>query len=334
MSHDILSDVLRGIRLRGAVFFYLSFGREWATGAPPAAEVAAAVLPGAEHVMEYHVITKGAAWAAISGHTPVRLAAGDIIMFPHGDPHVLSSAPGLEPEWVDANWIMAQRHQDRPIPLDALSGEAITIGLPTRDAETNVICGFWGCDLRPFNPLIAQLPAMLHLPAPEDGLWIIDTLQQAILASRENRPGSEVVIERLSEVMFVQAVRRYIGEVDGTSNGWLAGLRDRHIGRALALLHKEPAKPWTVDELGHQVGLSRSALHERFLLLIGHTPMQYLTQWRMQLASTLLCSSSNTVASIALEVGYDSEAAFTRAFKRFVGTPPATWRRQKSQSER
>jgi len=155
MSHDILSDVLRGIRLRGAVFFYLSFGREWATGAPPAAEVAAAVLPGAEHVMEYHVITKGAAWAAISGHTPVRLAAGDIIMFPHGDPHVLSSAPGLEPEWVDANWIMAQRHQDRPIPLDALSGEAITIGLPTRDAETNVVCGFWGCDLRPFNPLIA-----------------------------------------------------------------------------------------------------------------------------------------------------------------------------------
>lgn len=331
MSHDILSDVLRGVRLRSAVFFYLSFGREWATGAPPAAEIASAVLPGAEHVMEYHVVTKGAAWAAVAGHQPVRLAAGDIVMFPHGDAHVLSSAPGLEAQWVDANWIIAHRQHDRPIPLNAMSENgSVTIGLPTRSAETNVVCGFWGCDLRPFNPLIAHLPPMLHLPAREDGRWILETLQQAINASCEMRPGSDVVLERISEVMFVQAVRRYISEVEETAGGWLAGLRDRHVGRALALLHKEPSKAWTVDDLGQEVGLSRSALHERFTQLIGRPPMQYLTQWRMQLASTLLSNSNSTIASIALEVGYESEAAFTRAFKRFVGAPPATWRRRKS----
>ena len=331
MNHDILSNVLRGIRLRGAVFFYLSYGREWATGAPPAAEIAAAVLPGAEHVMEYHVVTKGAAWAAIAGQKPIRMSEGDIVMFPHGDAHVLSSAPGLEAQWVDANWIISHRQLDRPIPLDGLSGE-VTIGLPTRSAETNVVCGFWGCDLRPFNPLIAQLPAMLYLPAREDGRWITETLQQAIRASCEMRPGSEVVLERISEVMFVQAVGRYISEVDETASGWLAGLRDRHVSRALALLHNEPAKAWTVEDLGQQVGLSRSALHERFTQLIGRPPIQYLAQWRMQVASTLLHNSNSTIASIALEVGYESEAAFTRAFKRFVGTPPATWRRQKNRT--
>jgi AraC-like DNA-binding protein len=172
---------------------------------------------------------------------------------------------------------------------------------------------------------------MLHLPAREDGRWMIETLQQAVHASCELRPGSDVVLERISEVMFVQAVRRYIGEVEETAGGWLAGLRDRHVGRALALLHKEPSRAWTVDELGQEVGLSRSALHERFTQLIGRPPMQYLAQWRMQLASTLLSNSNTTIASIALEVGYESEAAFTRAFKRFVGAPPATWRRRKSQ---
>jgi AraC-like DNA-binding protein len=329
MSQDILSDVLRGVRLRGAVFFYLSFGREWATGAPPAKDLAAAVLPGADHVMEYHVVTRGAAWAAMLGKPPVRLAAGDIVMFPHGDAHVLSSAPGLEAQFVDADWVAAHRQHDRPIPLNDLGDQrGMTIAEPAPDALTNIVCGFWGCDLRPFNPLIAHLPPMLHLPAGRDGMWIIDTLQQAVYAGCERRPGSEVVLERIGEVMFVQAVRRYIADAR-EDTGWLAGLRDRHVGRALALLHGNPASAWTVDELGQQVGLSRSALHERFVQLIGQPPMQYLARWRMQLASTLLRNTSQPVASIALDVGYDSEAAFARAFKRSVGSPPAAWRRQK-----
>jgi AraC-like DNA-binding protein len=329
MSLDILSDVLRGTRLRGAVFFYLSFGQRWATGAPAASEIAAAVLPGSEHVMEYHVLTRGAGWVAIAGQSPVRLSAGDIVMFPHGDAHVLSSAPGLQPQLIDVDWFMAHRNDDRPIPINDL-GSGLTIGTPAEDAETSVVCGFLGCDLRPFNPLIANLPPIMHLPAGEDGQWIIDTLQQAVRASCQRRPGSEVVLERISEMLFVHAVRRYLDALSEQSNGWLAGLRDRHLGRALALLHEAPAEAWTVDELGRRVGLSRSALHERFTELIGQPPMQYLTQWRMQVASKLLCNSKDTIASIALEVGYESEAAFARAFKRSVGTPPAAWRRQRS----
>ena len=324
---DILSDVLRGVRLRGAVFFYLSFGRDWATGAPPAKDIASLVLPGAEHVMEYHVITRGAAWAAVVGQAPVRLAPGDIVMFPHGDAHVLSSGSDLKARIVDAEWISANRQYRPPITLNDLGGNrGMEVAKPPSDALTNIVCGFWGCDLRPFNPLIAQLPSMLHLPAGRDGAWIIDTLQQAVSASFEKRPGSEVVLERLSEVMFVEAVGRHIAEAR-EETGWIAGLQDRHVGRALALLHSNPAEAWTVDELGQRVGLSRSALHERFVQLIGQPPMQYLTQWRMQLAAKLLRTTNNTVASVALDVGYESEAAFARAFKRLVGSPPATWRR-------
>jgi AraC-like DNA-binding protein len=330
MSEDILSNVLRGVRLRGAVFFYLSYGPEWATGAPPAKEVAAIVLPGADHVMEYHVVTRGAAWAAMVGAPPVRLARGDIVMFPRGDAHVLSSAPGLEAQFVDAGWVAAHRQHPRPIPINHLGDQqGMTIAAPAQDASTNIVCGFWGCDIRPFNPLIAHLPPMLHLPADQDGMWLIETLQQAVNASCERRPGSEVVLERIGEVMFAQAVRRYIAETR-EETGWLAGLQDRHVGRALALLHDKPASPWTVDELGQQIGLSRSALHERFTQLIGQPPMQYLANWRMQLASTLLRNTCDTVASIALDVGYDSEAAFARAFKRLVGSPPAAWRRNRT----
>ena len=331
ISHDILSDVLRGVRLRGAVFFYLSFGRHWAAGAPRASEIAAMVLPGAEHVMEYHVLTRGAGWAAIAGQPPVRLCAGDIVMFPHGDAHVLSSAPGLEPRPLDPDWLAAHRGDQRPIAINDLGGDSgMAIGAPCADADTNVVCGFLGCDLRPFNPLIANLPRLMHLRADGDGTWMIETLRQAVQASCQRRPGNEVVLERISEMMFVHAVRRYLEAMGEQAGGWLAGLRDRHVGRALALLHQAPAEAWTVDELGRRVGLSRSALHERFTQMIGQPPMQYLTQWRMQVASKLLGSSTGTVASIALEVGYESEAAFARAFKRSVGTPPAAWRRRRA----
>ncbi len=331
MGHDILSDVLRGVRLRGAVFFYLSFGRQWSTGAPRSSEIAATVLPGSEHVMEYHVLTRGACWAAVVGERPVRLSAGDIVMFPHGDAHVLSSAPGLEPRLVSPDWFAAHRGDDRPIPInDPGGGSGLTIGTPFADADTNVVCGFLGCDLHPFNPLIANLPRLMHLRADADGAWMIETLRQAVQASCQRRPGNEVVLERISEMMFVHAVRRYLEGMGGQADGWLAGLQDRYVGRALALLHEAPAQAWTVDELGRRVGLSRSALHERFTQLIGQPPMQYLTQWRMQVASKLLCASKDTIASIALQVGYDSEAAFVRAFKRSAGAPPGTWRRQRA----
>ena len=329
MSQDILSDVLRSIRLRAAVFYYMSYGRDWAAEAPPAREIAAAVMPGADHVMEFHVVTKGDGWGAIVGQQPVRLAEGDILMFPQGDAHVMSSAPGLRPRRFEPDWVYAHRDDPRPIPVNYLGtlDDPVTLDAPAPGAQTNVVCGFLGCDLRPYNPLVATLPRLLHLPAGDDSAWIAATLAQAVNASYHKRPGSDVVLERISETMFVHAVSRYLDGLDDGASGWLAGLRDRHVGRALALLHQAPARDWTLEMLGKDVGLSRSALHERFTQMIGTPPMQYLMQWRMQLAARLLRESRASVASIALDVGYDSEAAFSRAFKRLVGAPPATWRR-------
>jgi AraC-like DNA-binding protein len=197
--------------------------------------------------------------------------------------------------------------------------------------RATVVCGFLGCDARPFNPLLATLPRLLHLPASAGSAWGAQFAQLAAAESAGGRPGGEALLERMSEMMFVDALRRHLDSLPEQSTGWLAGLRDRFVGRALALMHEEPAADWSIDELGNQVGLSRSALHERFVALVGVPPMQYLAQWRMQLASRMLRESQSSVLSIALRIGYDSEAAFGRAFKRLVGMPPAAWRRKQGQ---
>lgn len=328
MTQDTLSDVLRTVRLRGAVFYYVSCRDQWAAEAPPAGEIASAVMPGAEHVIEYHMVAKGGGWAAISGVNPVRLAAGDIVMFPQGDAHVMSSAPGLQPSRSDANWVYETRHRAKPMPISYHHGvEQPGAAIPVDEADTVLVCGFIGCDLRPFNPLIASLPRLLHIPSASAGGWLAHVIGQAAAESQRPGPGSDALLARISEMMFVDAVRHYVASSPDLSRGWLGGLNDRFVGRALALLHEKPAEPWTVDELSRQVGLSRSALHERFVQFLGQAPIQYLTNWRMQVAAGLLRGSSATVASIALDVGYDSEAAFARAFKRAVGEPPAAWRR-------
>lgn len=327
MATDTLSDVLRSVRLRGAVFYDLCFGYEWAAEALPAREIADAVLPGAEHVMEYHVITKGSGWAAVVGEPPVRLETGDIIMFPQGDAHVVSSVPGIRPTRMTAEWVRSTRDVPKPLPIVFHTANDFSIGPHDPASPTHVACGFLGCDLRPFNPLIETLPRMLHLPAGEDGAWISQVMRQAVSASRDERPGGRALLERISEMMFVDALRRHVDRLPQESTGWLAGLRDRHVGRALALIHQQPARAWTIDMLSDEIALSRSALYERFTQFIGQPPMQYLTQWRMQVAANLLRQSRAPILSVALDVGYESEAAFTRAFKRMVGTPPATWRR-------
>ena len=198
---------------------------------------------------------------------------------------------------------------------------------PYDTADTAIVCGFLGCDLRPFNPLVEALPRLMHLRADGEDSWIASFVRQAVAESHARRPGGEAMLARMSEMMFVDAVRRFADQQPEHGTGWLAGLRDRFVGRVLALMHEQPERPWTLDELGQQVGLSRSALHDRFVEVVGVAPMQYLTQWRMQAASRMLLESQAGVASIALEVGYESEAAFSRAFKRFVGQPPGAWRR-------
>jgi AraC-like DNA-binding protein len=339
MSRDTLSDVLRSVRLRSAVFYYVSCDGKWAAEAPASCDIAAAVMPESEHVMAYHVVTGGECWAATSGEPPRRLRRGDIILLPQGDAHVVSSAPGLRAA-ADIDAYYAMQRDQRPFRLHYASGSRPTVDLdrPATPAaagdaaETTLVCGFIGCDARPFNPLLATLPRLMHLPAGEGNDCSSQFATFAAAESVSRRPGGEALLERLSEMMFVDAIRRHVDAMPEQSTGWLAGLRDRIVGRALTLLHERPAAAWTIDELGNQVGLSRSALHQRFVDLIGQPPMQYLTQWRMQLASRLLRETQQSVAAIALDVGYDSEAAFARAFRRAAGMPPAAWRRQQSKA--
>ena len=331
MAPDILSDVLRSIRLRGAVFFYVSGRDEWAAEAPAAREIAPLLMRDAEHVLEYHAVAQGSCWAAIPGEPSVHLSKGDVVMFPHGDAHVISSVPGKRGEAPDLRMFRESSLGRLPVRIAFNGPEAPSSSIADPDSETTIICGFFGCDLHPFNPLIASLPRLLHLRAPDDDAWLGQFMHRAVAESRAADPGSEAMLARMSEMMFVDAVRRYAADLPADSDGWLAGLRDRSVGRALAFLHAQPAEDWTIDELGRRVGLSRSALHERFVQLIGVPPMQYLAQWRMQAAAHKLLETRATVAAIAYEIGYDSEAAFSRAFKRFVGQPPAAWRRDRIQ---
>jgi AraC-like DNA-binding protein len=326
MSQDALSDVLRGVRLRGAVFFHVSGNSDWAAEAPSAQEIAPLLMHGVEHVMEYHAVAHGTCWAGIPGGPSVQLSAGDVVMFPHGDAHVVSGSPGMR-GIRDPRWFSGIDLTHLPLRVAYQGQEAVDPALPDYHADATIVCGFLGCDLHPFNPLIEALPHLLHLQANDDDAWMAKFTQQAAAESQAGRPGGEAMLARMSEMMFVHAVRRYADLQGADGTGWLAGLRDRYVGRALALMHEQPAFDWTIEELGRRIGLSRSALHERFLQMTGVPPMQYLAQWRMQAASRLLLETSASVASVALDVGYDSEAAFTRAFKRQAGKPPATWRR-------
>ncbi|WP_298232995.1 AraC family transcriptional regulator [uncultured Azohydromonas sp.] len=329
---DPLSDVLRSVRLRGSVFFHVSCRDEWSAWAPPSQELGPAVMPGADHVIEYHLFVKGSGWVAVEGEPPLRLSAGDIVMLPHGDAHVVSSAPGVSPA-QEGDWLTRMRDDPKPIPI-SYRGGAFAAGesLPTEDASAVILCGFIACDLKPFNPLIDALPRLLHLPAAGVGAWVAPVLEQAAQECGAQRAGGAALLQRVSEMVFVDAVKRYLDALPEQSQGWLGALRDRQVGRALSLMHGDPAQPWTLEELGRRVGLSRSALHERFVALVGMPPMQYLTQWRLQCGARLLSEGHTVVASIAQQVGYESEAAFSRAFKRATGLPPAAWRRAQALS--
>lgn len=315
MSTDVLSDVLRAVRLTGAVYFSVDASAPFAAEALSALEVAPHVMPGAEHVLEYHLVTQGRCWGGIVGAQPVLLEEGDIIVFPQGDPHIISSEPGMRGQ---VSLDPYRRPAGSQLPFSLREGGG--------GARTQLVCGFLGCDARPFNPLLATLPRTLRVSSREGGGWLESLARLAVAESTSARTGGECVLARASELMFVEVVRRYVASLPSEQTGWLAGLRDPFVGRALAVLHDRPAEPWTVESLAKNAALSRSALAERFAHLVGEAPMQYLLRWRMQLAATLLRTRSTSVFEAAMEVGYASEAAFSRAFKRVVGVPPAAWR--------
>lgn len=315
---DVLSDVLRAVRLTGAVYFDFELSSPWVAAAPPSRDIAATVMPGAQRVIEYHLIARGTCWGHAVGQAPMRLREGDLIVFPQGDAHILSSAPGMRA----APDISAFARPSSPLPLfHELGGGGFE--------RARIVCCFLGCDERPFNPLLTALPSVIHLPAAGTQAttgWLGTLMNIAVSEARSQRAGGENVLSRLSELMFVETIRRYLEMLQPAQTGWLAGLRDPVVGQALAALHGEASEPWTVERLARLVGLSRSVLAERFTAMVGQPPMQYLALWRMQLASHLLIEGGQ-VAAVAAAVGYESEAAFSRAFKKLVGQAPATWRR-------
>lgn len=330
MSGDTLSDLLRAVRFRGALFYYIEGASPWVAEAPPACEIIPAILPGAEHMIEFHGVVKGSCWAAIAGESPIRLHEGDVILFPQGDPHVMSSAPGMRAPSVDKSFFFSPRPPQLPFALSMTGTEVTTARLDGGGSDqATIACGFLGLDARPFNPLLAALPRVLQVPGSTLGAdsWVTTFMRAVVMESNQRRPGGEAVLERMSEMLFVEVVRRYIDSLPQEQTGWLAGMRDPIVGRALAVLHERPSEPWTIEGLGEEVGLSRSALHERFVHYIGQPPMQYLTRWRMQIAAGLLRDTKAKLVEVALDVGYESEAAFSRAFKREVGVSPGAWRR-------
>jgi len=329
MSRDTLSSLLRAIRLRGAMFYYIEGAARWVAEAPAGSEIIPAILPAAEHLMELHAVVHGSCWAGLVGEKPIRLEAGDMVIFPRGDAHVISSHPGLRARRVDLGLYYAPRPPQLPYSL-RVSERGATQRTPGRgEAGTTIVCGFIGCDVRPFNPLLEALPRMLHVPGRGDTAspWLAGVLDAVVQESNRKRPGGEAVLERMTEMMFVEAVRRYIDDLPSGETGWLAGLGDAAVGRALSLLHERPEASWTVEQLAEAAAVSRSTLHERFVHFLGQPPMQYLAQWRMQLAACLLRDTDAKVLEVALDVGYQNETAFARAFRRATGESPGAWRR-------
>jgi AraC-like DNA-binding protein len=314
---DVLSDVLRAVRLTGVAYFDFELSTPWVAEAPPSREIAGIVMPGAEHVIEYHLIAKGSAWGHRVGEPPIQLCEGDFLVFPQGDAHVLSSAPGMRA----APDIAMYARPSTPLPL------VYEIGGGGRETS-RIICGFYGYDARPYNPLLASLPPVIHLSGSDRDTTAGPLGALLALAVRETggaKPGAENVLSRLSELLFVEAIRQCL-HTQPEQHGWLAGLRDPIVGRALEALHAAPREAWTVEGLGRAVGVSRSVLAERFTEMVGHPPMHYLTLWRMQLAARLLHDGQSVIA-VAEAVGYASEAAFSRTFKKLMGASPALWRR-------
>jgi AraC-like DNA-binding protein len=318
---DALSDVLRVAHLTGGVFLHAEFFAPWCITARIPREHCGPLLGPASHLIIYHYVIDGQLHVRLDGDTAdsedVVLGGGEIVILPRNDPHLMGSDLKLPPVL------------GRDIVQPPKGGGLYSIHHGGNGKCTRMICGYLGCDSAEGNPVISTLPPLLKLNVEHGGAaeWIRSTFQYAAEEVAAGRPGSETVLAKLSELLFVEAVRRYAAALPDGQTGWLAGLRQPHVARALALLHRDIGRHWTVDELGREVGLSRSALADHFIRLVGMPPMHYLANWRMQVATDKLRNTHASLAQIADLVGYESEAAFSRAFKKTFGVAPATWRR-------
>jgi AraC-like DNA-binding protein len=305
--------------LTGGVFLHAQFFAPWCIAARVAPEHCAPALGPASHLIIYHYVVEGDLHIRVEGQEgdDVVIGAGEVVMLPRNDLHLMGSDLSLPP--VPGSDIIHP-------PTD---GGLFCIHHGGNGKSTRMVCGFLGCTSAESNPVLSSLPPLLKLKVEEGGAaeWIRSTFQYAAQEVSAGRPGSETVLAKLSELLFVETVRRYTEALPEGETGWFAGLREPYVARALALLHSDIIRRWTVDELGREVGLSRSALADRFIRLIGLPPMHYLASWRMQVATQKLRNTNASLAQVAEIVGYDSEAAFSRAFKKAFGLAPATWRR-------
>ncbi len=316
---DALSETLRVVRLVGAIFINARFTAPWCYQSPRADSVAPLLEPGAERVVIFHLITEGECYVELGSEPPVRLTAGDVDIFPQGDAHRMSSQPGLTPATGARLDALLSR---RPRQLAYGGG-----GAPTR-----LVCGYLAGDARLAGMLLAGLPPLVrvNVRGSAAGAWLEASVRYALAEARSPRPGGAGLLAKLAEVLFIEVLRLYMHEQGEGRTGWLAGVGDRIVGAALNALHKHPAHAWTLDELARTAGTSRSVLAERFQQLVGSSPMHYLMQWRMLLAANLLCRSNAPLARIAEDVGYQTDTAFSRAFRREFGAPPAAWRRSQA----
>jgi AraC-like DNA-binding protein len=332
---DVLSDVLRVVRLSGAVFFTADFSSPWALESPVPDKLSAAVMPQAECVVLFHILVEGECEVECRAHPVTVMESGDVVVFPRGDQHTMRSHGAGSPSPLTS--IFSPGRRTDPPQLSYGGG----------GRTSRFVCGYLNCDQR-FSPLVDALPTMLlvrgrdnyssieavdtrgTLPAlvPQgSGTWLGTTLKFTVNEARAARPGNAAILGRLTELMFVEILREYMQRLPSSHGGWLSGLNDPHVGKALRLMHEDPVRDWTVDELAREVAISRSVLAQRFTTLVGEAPMRYLAGWRMQVAKQMMRDGEVNIHDIATRVGYESEAAFSRAFKRATGSPPAAWRR-------
>jgi AraC family transcriptional regulator, alkane utilization regulator len=337
---DVLSEVLRVVRLSGAIHFCAEFTRPWAILTSPPEMLASRLVPGAEAVIPFHIATAGRCWLSWGNVQPIPIEVGDVVVFARGAQHVLASEPGVRPVLIKD--IYQPSTDEITILRHGGGGD-----------ESRFVCGFLHSDQR-FGPLVDTMPALTcvrvrdgallieaftdtgryaePITLDQDARWWNAAIDHLIGETAKPGPGNRAVLARLSELLFMEVVRWQLTYIGAGHSGWLAGLKDPHVGRVLSLLHAEPARAWTVEELAQRAGISRAALAKRFVELVGETPMQYLAGWRMHLARRQLRESTLGLAEISARVGYESEAAFSRAFRRLVGVPPASWRQANAAS--
>ena len=317
---DVLSEVLRVVRLKGALFFNGEFSAPWCLASSRSTAYAPYLCPEAGHLIIYHFLTEGRAYARLPDGKREELTAGDIVILPHGDAHVLGHGSPEKP--VDSLRTFTQ-NLTHGLKLARFGGGG---------EITRFVCGFMACEPRLSEVFLAALPKMLkvHVANEPSGQWLANSIRFSVGEGNGSDAGSGLVLAKLSEVLFVETLRRYINAMPPDQIGWLAGARDPILAQALALLHQEPAYPWTISHLARRVGLSRTRLAERFRHFLGVSPIAYLAQWRLKLGAEILQSTGDSVAEVAAAVGYGSEAAFNRAFKREFDSPPAQFRRRRN----